>query len=696
MITNQITILFLLSGAVLLTTASLIPFILPRLTHLWRNVTPIGRSSFLFATVLLSLYAGTKAPTNGPRSVSRPRNQQASQTAPICPPEVHAPRNYKLRYIRIDPDYSFIAPENTTIYTNWFLRGAASDWCKIPIAQTWQIALLEGCLRKTPRDIDSEVGYDDGKPRLAVPQMSRLWYNTSSTNSIITWENFLLSSNQIVSTQINFGNPFVIRTNNVAYIFGRVYYPTNQPPNEEQFSLLIDKNIIYTNSYCGTITLTLDPSLNAYGKVRLSSHYKGSGRLTFYTDYGQESDTLEKEWDAETFTQYTCTYEYRATSSELDDISIDAKLEGVDYSETGEFCAPRPYIRSSRITAGEITRLTLSGAGSSVNFAPMTDYPLVINASQDPGVHLLVPFNSSWDPTNGFKECTIEARLDTEPADLNTRATWSISSDSPCSGTFFTINNSAYLENPRIGGHYKITAEIDNHWVQGNILLPPAGAEIENFIATDLTKANIIASRIGDVSRLTREQRVLLGFLWFFNLTKRSISYYRGRPDRQPGETFWHYNQVNDTSGFGAVCTLAGVPIRLEKLSNLSAAYLCKKINVPTNEVQSAADLGTHNDASATISWQVGEQLAEQGLENFYPVITNMSRACWSTSDQKLVKLWPLPALAQNYVGWTTNKFDYNFNFASAALLDWENPFDTDSLIGTFDEFIESIKLLFH
>ena len=700
MITHPIALLVLSAAAALLAVAAAVPFALPQLTCLWRRATPLGRSSFLFAALVLALYAGVKPPTNSLMSVRRPLLRSVARAEPLeCPPEIHAPDNYKLIDIRYDPFPSFEPLDGAVTETNWFLRGAESDWCVLPLRKKWRIALSGGSLRTTPLDVGTEVGFDDGSSPWAVPEVSRLWYAATNYNPIVTWQNFYLTPDETISTQVVFGDPFIVRTNAVSYVFGKVFNPTNHPDRETFLTLEVDKSVIYDVGPRCTLTLRRNTAIDASGHVRLTSSGNGGAKVQFILDSEEVLNDLDLTWPAAEFSEFTCQVVYEGPSDHVDDITIEASLDGIDYDEYGQPFVPSSVVRTRRLTAGCIDSLVLTGAGSTTSFRLFQRYPISVTNSWNPGQHLLVPFESAWDPTSGFRDCSVEARLAVTPADLVPNVDWLLLPDSPPSGELVVSNGTARLVNPRVGGLYRISAEVDGIWAQGNVLLPPAGAEIESRVAADLVKADRIASLIGDISDESAvwnpTNRAIFGFLWFFNLTKKRVSYYQGRPNVDL-KTVWRYNQVNDTTGFGAVCTLAGVPIRLEKLSNLSAAYLCKKINVPTNEIEIASHLGTENDASAAISWSVGEALAAGDPNGCQAALTNMARRCWSRNDEKVARLWPLTPPADNYMGWTTNRFDYNFGFASPALLDYENPLDVESLFGTIEEFIESIKYFLH
>lgn len=695
MISNQLTICLLAGGAALTTAALFVIILGPHLTRAWQRLTSPGRALVLLAAALLTLYAGTKPPTNTLMGVRRPLSATIDLNVLTCPSEIHAPSGYKLCHIFRHTYHSFDAGEGAVVCTNWFARGAASDWCTLPLTNGWNVALSGGNLRKTPLDIGSEVGFDDGEPLWCVPEFSRLWYAHAQEMPVVTWQDFVRGSNETLSVQVEFGDPFVVRTNDVAYVFGKTYNPTNDVSLDFSFDFG-GSTVVFSNGLRRAITLSLHSREEVRGTVKVACD---SDKITLWNSAfgGRELHDNDLAFNARDFVSRTFYAEYAATSETTNDIVVAAELIGQDYDDYGSTATSGIRRAEMRLTAAELEKLVLSCGETEVEFAPLTDYPIVNTNSWNAGRHLLVPYERAWNPTNGFRDCSVDAQLCVRPVELASDACWSLSYDSPPSGQLVQTDDGARLVNPRIGGHYKLTAEIDGVWATGNVLLPLAGAEIENYVLADLGKASHVAELIGDVSNLNYFSRRAYGYLWFFNFGRHRVCYYLGRPDLIPGATYWQYNQVNDNLGFGAICTLAGVPIRLEKLSNLSAGYLCKKINVPTNEVEAASHRGTENDTSATLSWSFGEDLATRSTNEYPCVISNMARACWNTTDEKLAKLWPLTPEAMNYLGCFTNRFDYNFHFASPTLLVNPDPYDYWDLLGTWNGFVNSVRYhLFH
>ena len=102
-------------------------------------------------------------------------------------------------------------------------------------------------------------------------------------------------------------------------------------------------------------------------------------------------------------------------------------------------------------------------------------------------------------------------------------------------------------------------------------------------------------------------------------------------------------------SGFGAVVTWGGKPIRLAKASNFMVGYACDKIGVwHIGQWAAAKQLGTDNNESATWSWNAGISVSKGAVLN--ATVTNLATRCWGQTDEKVQRLWPNPAPAMNHL----------------------------------------------
>ena len=164
--------------------------------------------------------------------------------------------------------------------------------------------------------------------------------------------------------------------------------------------------------------------------------------------------------------------------------------------------------------------------------------------------------------------------------------------------------------------------------------------------ADDLVRADEFANWKRRLLTKRWYTRIACGALWF--CTKQT-GYYRGRPDNMNSPTPWHYNQVSDTDGLGAVGTLAGYPIRVEKLSNLIAGYACEKLGVPYQDQLVSQLFGTSNGQSAWQSWRAGMRLAKG--HGWRLVFSSLGSSIRTEHDAKTDRLWPNPAPADNHTG---------------------------------------------
>lgn len=137
-----------------------------------------------------------------------------------------------------------------------------------------------------------------------------------------------------------------------------------------------------------------------------------------------------------------------------------------------------------------------------------------------------------------------------------------------------------------------------------------------------------------------------------------------------------YYNQVRDSDGKGAVGTLNGVPIHVEKLSNLIVAYACEGLAVPAAEQELSQIFGTSNDELADISWETGVNLA-RGMD-FDTEIECLSLDALRYGSPKSRKLWPNVATVENHRSYELQNIDddgvnFNFQFLSPGFI-YANP----------------------
>ena len=206
------------------------------------------------------------------------------------------------------------------------------------------------------------------------------------------------------------------------------------------------------------------------------------------------------------------------------------------------------------------------------------------------------------------------------------------------------------------------------------LVLPLSGANIDEIVLNDIERADAFASAVVERYSILSRNLPANGLKWFYY---GGMGDYSGRPDSAQHPTAWFYNQVNTDEddgrrfGLGACGTLAGLPIRMSKLSNFVVGYSCERIGVYDFGQWLSQLLGTINDSSASQSWNSGVDVARG--EPIMPALTNLVETCLREADEKTSRLWPNPASADNYET-PDFFFDPNSQFTSPGHLFLESP----------------------
>ena len=202
------------------------------------------------------------------------------------------------------------------------------------------------------------------------------------------------------------------------------------------------------------------------------------------------------------------------------------------------------------------------------------------------------------------------------------------------------------------------------------LVLPLAGASVDAVVAAEIAHADQFAAKVNQKYPWFLRNAPANGLKWFWN---NAAGDFLGRPDNASSRTVWFYNQVNDDSGMGAVCTWKGRCMRIAKLSSFLCGYACEKIGV-SQPLQDASQVaGTGNDASASSSWFAGESFAE-GLLTLDECAEIIATASWTDSgSEKVRKLWPNLAPADNFVQ-PALYFNPNTQFTAPGFLYMEDP----------------------
>ena len=171
--------------------------------------------------------------------------------SPLTVTEEDIARGWQLWEVRTNCNVSYTMPEDATLATNWWVRGAYEDVVRVSGSEfqvpsfrfpygsneycsAW--AFTWGKLRFALADASTEI-VAVGAPMSAVPYRSRMWSAADTNDSrLVTWENFVLgrasvadyqlpSTNyQLVSAQIELRatGDFIARSNEVENVYRRV------------------------------------------------------------------------------------------------------------------------------------------------------------------------------------------------------------------------------------------------------------------------------------------------------------------------------------------------------------------------------------------------------------------------------------------------------------------------------------------
>jgi hypothetical protein len=311
-------------------------------------------------------------------------------------------------------------------------------------------------------------------------------------------------------------------------------------------------------------------------------------------------------------------------------------------------------------------------------FQGMMAHTFNVTHSPIPDKHAVILYQDCIGSDFSFKDVSVvlTATILPNPDAEKGFGSWS-KVDGPDSGTFFDHDRAtATFLNPRKGGIYKFAYNLDlqgNAQSEGILVLPLAGASVDEIVLSDLVRADAFASNVMAKYSPRQRNNARNGKRWFY---KSGAGDYLGRPDvvavvNDPFQTVWYYNQVNDETGMGAVATWAGLPVRVAKISNFIVGYAATKIGVSSLRQNLSQYLGTGNDPSASESWEAGVNVANGA--DYTTTVSNMVRSIWAKSDEKNRKLWPNPMPAENHVA-PEAAFNYNYIFRSPGFLYMNNP----------------------
>ena len=286
-----------------------------------------------------------------------------------------------------------------------------------------------------------------------------------------------------------------------------------------------------------------------------------------------------------------------------------------------------------------------------------------LNRSPNPDRHYPVFFHNVVDTDFCVQPYSVEYQVVTLPSDfVVTGGRTSLELlDGPASGTLRGAEGkTAYYDTPSEGGVYKVAVRYaDSPPTETILVLPMAGASVDNVVALDLERANAAVGFITNHYSLARRQDPTFGLTWF---NDDGMGDYRGRVNCADKPTVWCYNQVNDESGLGAVATFNGLPVRMAKMSNFLVGYATTRMGVSASRRWFAQAIGRFNDATATMSWNAGVSLASGAP--YEEAVVTLSTAMWPLSDEKERMLWPNLAVQTNHTSWR-RIVNFNYSFIS-------------------------------
>lgn len=312
-------------------------------------------------------------------------------------------------------------------------------------------------------------------------------------------------------------------------------------------------------------------------------------------------------------------------------------------------------------------------------FTGETSCPFCVTNSPIVDKHIAIPYYRVVN-TNDFsvEDFSVNMRLELNP-DVSPQcdAEWQIISNTAESGALANVHGlCADFANPKHGGVIRLRSRVDGSpWTEGNIVLPLAGASIDDIVEGDL--AAYAAQMDWLIANYNKDERNSKDFgeRWFVSGGNGD---YIGRPDSAARPTVWLYNQVNDVPtsslngvGFGAIMTWHGLPTRLSKVSNLFVSFGTKRIGVAEWRRQlSRIRYGTNDflfgDGTSSMSWEAGNTLS---ISNFAQTTGTLATNMWFRQGAKERRLWPNVESADNHVQWSPS-FDYNRQFVSPTTVE--------------------------
>ena len=407
-----------------------------------------------------------------------------------------------------------------------------------------------------------------------------------------------------------------------------------------------------------------DPNERELGELTLQV-LGGGNKINIWEDAEKTRPATTFNWNLSSFEGCTYYIEGVETSDEVGDVEfrLDWTRPGgtIAWQTACTTCAEVMQTEVDSPTAGIV-----DGSSNQQPFAGHTNWEFNVTHSPHSDKHYAVLFRDVVNDDFSVRDFSVRMTLVVRPAGAPVgTVSWFALDPTPESGQIVGTNPLVgELRNPKVGGVYHIGSCFSGSPTnECNIVLPLAGAEMINVLRGDLEEADGFVDRSRENWPRRWFSRILFASKWF---TFEKYGYYRGRPDNANKPTVWYYNQVRDSDGKGAIGTLLGVPIHIEKLSNLLAGYACEKLEVPIEEQGLSQLYGISNDESAGLSWVIGMRLANGS--DFSREVGYLATNAYQWASEKCRKLWPNDASADNHRG-EFGHGDFNVEFSSPGFI---------------------------
>lgn len=437
-------------------------------------------------------------------------------------------------------------------------------------------------------------------------------------------------------------------------------------PDHDTFVGLLAPDVVFRGGALGALSVDFshgDSTRPERGELTLTVN--GNGKIRLWEDAEKTREASVFSWDVESFAGCTYYVEGVAASDSAGDIGFELVWTRPDGTRDGDEKA-MTCVAVRETAVDSPTDGIVDGSPNRQPFDANTNWTFDVTHSINPDKHYAVLFRDAVNDDFSVRDFSVRMTLVVEPADAPVGAvSWFALAPTPVSGQLVeTGARTCELRNPKVGGVYRIGSHIAGSSTNTcTIVLPLAGAEMDEVLRGDLVRADGFVERSKDNWPRRWFTRALFASHWF---RYDKYGFYRGRPDNADSPTVWHYNQVRDRDGKGAIGTLLGVPIHIEKLSNLVAAYACERLGVPTEEQGLAERIGTANDEAAHLSWITGLRLAHN--HNFEGEVGYLATNAYRWASDKSEKLWPNPASVDNHRD-TFGHGDFDTEFSSPGFI---------------------------